>query len=176
MQGARAAYQMAIDSGHPDQAPKASVNLGSLLRRHEDTEGARAAFQQAIDSGNPDYGPTAAFGLGILLEEQGDLEAAQAAYQQAIDSGHPDHAPRAAVNLGVLLSKQGELEGATVALLQALALYRRAQDRVGEAEAVRALLIIWIQTPTWDESEAFLSEHNRISLPLTAAQYSQHSP
>ena len=64
VQAARAAYQLAIDSGHPDQAPKASVNLGRMLHRHEDAEGARIAFQLAIDSGNPDYVPIAAYGLG----------------------------------------------------------------------------------------------------------------
>ena len=89
------------------------------------------------------------------------MDAARAAYQQAIDSGHPEVSPAAAVDLGALLSEQQELEGATVAFQQALTLYRRAQDRVGEAEAVRALLIMWIQTPTWEESEAFLSEHQQ---------------
>jgi tetratricopeptide (TPR) repeat protein len=51
-QGARAAYQQAIDSGHPEQAP-AAVNLGLLLAEQGDPQGARAAFQQAIDSGHP---------------------------------------------------------------------------------------------------------------------------
>ena len=33
VEGARAAYQRAIDSGHPDEAPRAMVNLGVLLAR-----------------------------------------------------------------------------------------------------------------------------------------------
>ena len=43
-----------IDSGHPEQAPKAMVNLGVLLDEQGDVEGARAAYQQAIDSGHPE--------------------------------------------------------------------------------------------------------------------------
>ena len=88
--GAKAAYQQAIDSGHADQAPKAAVNLGVLLKEQGDADGAKAAYQQAIDSGHPDQAPMAAFNLGVLLKEQGDADGAKAAYQQAIDSGHAD--------------------------------------------------------------------------------------
>ena len=56
VEGARAAYQRAIDSGHPEQAPAAMVSLGVLLNEQGDVEGARAAFQRAIDSGHPDAG------------------------------------------------------------------------------------------------------------------------
>ncbi len=48
--GARAAYQLAIDSDHHDQAPRAAFNLGVLLAE-KDVAGARAAYQRAIDSG-----------------------------------------------------------------------------------------------------------------------------
>ena len=34
--GAKAAYQQAIDSGHADAAPRAAVNLGSLLEEQGD--------------------------------------------------------------------------------------------------------------------------------------------
>jgi predicted negative regulator of RcsB-dependent stress response len=52
VEGARAAYQLAIDSRHPDWAPRAAVNLGIVLSRQGDVEGARAAYQLAIDSGH----------------------------------------------------------------------------------------------------------------------------
>lgn len=52
VRGARAAYQSAIDSGHPDEAPAAAVNLGVLLKEQGDVQGARAAWQLAIDSGH----------------------------------------------------------------------------------------------------------------------------
>jgi TolA-binding protein len=47
---AKAAFQVAIDSGHPDQAPRAAVSLGQLLEKQGDTAGAKAAYQIAIDS------------------------------------------------------------------------------------------------------------------------------
>jgi predicted negative regulator of RcsB-dependent stress response len=54
VEGARAAYQQAIDSGHPDEAPRAAVGLGNLLGDQGDVAGARAAYQRAIDSGHPE--------------------------------------------------------------------------------------------------------------------------
>jgi tetratricopeptide (TPR) repeat protein len=69
--GARAAYQQAIDSGHADAAPMAAFGLGGLLADHSDVDGARAAYQQAIDSGHADQAPSAALNLGVLLREQG---------------------------------------------------------------------------------------------------------
>jgi predicted negative regulator of RcsB-dependent stress response len=52
LDGARAAFQMAIDSGHPYDAPAAAVCLGDLLAEHHDDDGARLAYQIAIDSSN----------------------------------------------------------------------------------------------------------------------------
>ncbi len=109
--GAREAYQRAIDSGDPEAAPLAAFNLGVLLKEQGDTEGAREAYQKAIDSGHPDEAPGAAFNLGVLLKEQGDTEGAREAYQRVIDSGHPGKAPGAAFNLGALLKEQGDTEG-----------------------------------------------------------------
>ncbi len=42
-EGAREAYQRAIDSGHPDAAAVAAFNLGNLLREQGDLAGARNA-------------------------------------------------------------------------------------------------------------------------------------
>jgi len=60
VEGARAAYQQAIDSGDPDAAPGAALSLGNLLADQGDVEGARAAYQQAIDSGDPEASALAA--------------------------------------------------------------------------------------------------------------------
>ena len=94
--GALAAYQRAIDSGHPKYAPMAAFGLGTLLQEQGNEQGAQAAYQQAIDLGNPDVTPLAARSLGNLLRES-DVAGARAAYQQAIDSGHLDHAATVAV-------------------------------------------------------------------------------
>ncbi|HZO63972.1 MAG TPA: hypothetical protein VFB74_03130 [Kribbellaceae bacterium] len=100
--GAERAYQLAIDSGHGDRAPKAAFNLGVLREDRGDDAGAERAHQLAIDSGHADKAPKAAVNLGLLREGRGNLAGAERAYQQAIDSGHADQAPQAAVNLGVL--------------------------------------------------------------------------
>jgi tetratricopeptide (TPR) repeat protein len=115
LEGAKAAFQQAIDSDHSDIALEALVNLGLLLKQQGDLEGAKAAFQQAIDSDHPEQAPKAAVNLGVLLEEQGDLAGAKAAYQQAIDSGYADAAPMAVYNLARLLTEQGDLAGAQAA-------------------------------------------------------------
>jgi Tfp pilus assembly protein PilF len=120
-EGARAAYQQAIDSGSPLAAPSAARNLGSLLSKLGDSGGARAAYQQAIDSRHPDESPWAALNLGDLHGAGGDVDAARSAYQQAIDSEHPDHAPRAAFNLGCLLAEHQDINGACAAYQYAVA-------------------------------------------------------
>jgi hypothetical protein len=100
--GAAAAYQLAIDSGHADQGPKAAFNLGVLREQQGDPAGAAAAYQLAIDSGHADKAPKAAFNLGVLREEYGDPAGAAAAYQLAIDSGHADAAALARKQRGHL--------------------------------------------------------------------------
>ena len=100
--GAAAAFQLAIDSGHADEAPAAAFNLGVLREEQGDPAGAVAAYQLAIDSGHADQGPKAAFNLGLLREQQGDPAGAAAAYQLAIDSGHADAAALARKQLGHL--------------------------------------------------------------------------
>lgn len=57
--GARAAYQLAIDSGHPDFGPPAELSLALLLHKQGDIEGTRHAYQRAIDSGHPEVAPMA---------------------------------------------------------------------------------------------------------------------
>jgi tetratricopeptide (TPR) repeat protein len=54
------AYQIAIDSGHPDVAPWAMVYLGNLLSTHANPEPARACYQMAVDSGHPEAAAQAA--------------------------------------------------------------------------------------------------------------------
>ncbi|MBA2344358.1 MAG: tetratricopeptide repeat protein [Rubrobacter sp.] len=118
--GAREAFQRAIDSDHPNAAPRAALNLGALLIERGDDEGARVAFQRVIDSGHPDQAPKAAISLGALLVEQGDFVGARVVFEQAIHSSHPDAAPDATLRLGALLVEQGDPEAAREALQQAI--------------------------------------------------------
>ena len=104
VEGARSAYQQAIDSKDPEYAPAAAFQLGILLGRNDDREGAKEAYRQAVNSGHPEHSPVAARNLGHLYKRQGRYRQAVAAYQIAIESGHPDVAPWAMVYLGNLLS------------------------------------------------------------------------
>ncbi len=103
VEGARSAYQQAIDSGDAEHAPAAGFQLGLLLGQHDDIDGAREAYRLAANSGHPEYGPAAARNLGHLYKRQGRYRQACAAYQAAIDSGHADVAPWAMLYLGNLL-------------------------------------------------------------------------
>ena len=114
------AWQQAIGSGHPNEAPLAAFNLAVLLAERGDMDGAKAAYLQAMASGDPDYAAMAAVNLGTLLVKQGDTRGAEDAWQQAVGSGHPDQAPMAAVNLGQVLAARGEIDAAKVAYQQAI--------------------------------------------------------
>jgi tetratricopeptide (TPR) repeat protein len=118
--GAKAAYQVAIDSGHPEYSLNAALNLGVLLAGQLDVLGARVAYQVAIDSGEAEWAPRAAYNLGLLLAGQMEVAGARVAYQVAIDSGDDEWAPKAAFGLGVLLEGQGDVVGARAAYQVAL--------------------------------------------------------
>ena len=99
VQGARAAYQRAIDTGQPDQALAAMVNLGVLLAEQGDVEGARAAYQRAIDTGHPNA-PMAMVSLGAAAGRAGQCSGGSG----RLPAGHrhrpPRHAPMAMVAWG----------------------------------------------------------------------------
>ena len=101
--GARRACELVIASGHPDEAPRAAVDLGALLAMQGDIDGARVAFEFAADSGHPDHAPWAVIGMGVLLTRLGDPAYARRAYQSVVESGHPQAASVAASNLQILV-------------------------------------------------------------------------
>ncbi|HZA81043.1 MAG TPA: hypothetical protein VFC13_06175, partial [Actinomycetes bacterium] len=75
---AAAAWSRASESGHPEAAPWAAVNLGLLHGRQGDVAGAAAAFERARTSGHPEVAPWAAVHLGLLAGRLGEAEAAAA--------------------------------------------------------------------------------------------------
>jgi tetratricopeptide (TPR) repeat protein len=112
LDGARAAYQRAADSGDPDVAPEALVDLGHLLMIFQrDYGGASAYFRQAISSAHPEWSAARLVSLALALVKHGDTAGAKDAYQHAIESGDNDTAARASVFLGELLQKQGDITG-----------------------------------------------------------------
>ena len=115
------AYQQVIDSGHPEEAPRAAFDLGLMLDKLDEYNLAEEAYQQAIDSGHPEEAPRAAFNLGILFGEREEYDRAVEAYQQAIDSGHAEWTPKAVFNLGMLFEERGESYLAVEAYQKAIA-------------------------------------------------------
>jgi tetratricopeptide (TPR) repeat protein len=53
------AYQQVIDSGHPEEAPRAAFDLGLNLDKLGEYDLAEQAYQQAINSGHPEVAPKA---------------------------------------------------------------------------------------------------------------------
>ena len=111
------AYQQAIDSEHPEAAPRAAFNLGLMLGKYDL---AVEAYQRAIDSEHAEWAPKAAFNLGMLFEERGEYDLAEEAYQQAIISEDRDAASKARLNIGVLFENRGEYDRAEEAYQQAI--------------------------------------------------------
>lgn len=111
-EGARRAFERAIDTPGYAGAAQSTRHLGLLLQQIGDATGAISVFTRAAQSGDPDIGPLAANNLGGLLHELGQFVPATAAYQFAIDSKHPREAPIGHLNLGITLAAIGERERA----------------------------------------------------------------
>ena len=112
IEGARSAYQQAIDSGDAEYAPAAGFHLGLLLGQHDDMDGAKEAYRLAANSGHPEYGAKAARNLGHVYKRQHRARQAIAAYEAAVKYGHPDVAPWAMLYLGNLFLYLGNLPDA----------------------------------------------------------------
>jgi DnaJ-domain-containing protein 1 len=63
---AKDAYQQAIDSHHPDVAPKAALYLGLILQEQGEVDAAKDAYRQAIDSHDPEASAAATVRLRTL--------------------------------------------------------------------------------------------------------------
>ena len=108
---ARAAYQQAIGTGHPDWAPAAMVSLADLHVRLDDPAPAQALYQRAIEAGNADLSARASVALSRLLKKNGDLGGAKAAWQRVIDSPDAQCAGPAFVDLVNLLREDDDIDG-----------------------------------------------------------------
>ena len=137
-EGARSAYQQAIDSGNPHYAALAANNLGNVLSSRHDEAGAEQAYRLSADLGDA----KAARNLAYLYTRQGRFDQARPAYQAVIDSGDPELAPKAMITLGTLLTQRGDLAGARTC-------FRRALD-AGHPEYARkaARLLADLPEPT----------------------------
>lgn len=123
-EGALAAYQQAIDSGHRKEARLAegaqALLLGIVLQQLSldppnpmNAAGVRAAYRWAVRSGRRDQAGRMAYRLGQFLQENGDEGGALAAYQQAIDSGDREYVGKAKQARLSLSSLQEKAAGGT---------------------------------------------------------------
>lgn len=109
---ARTALELAIESGHPEHAPRAAANLGSLLLDTGDVDGAEAAYERAVESGHALVSVLARVGLGTVREQRGDVEGAREVYETAFRGELPEEIASGSVALGKLLFRSGELDSA----------------------------------------------------------------
>jgi tetratricopeptide (TPR) repeat protein len=137
--GARRAFQRAIDSGDVHGSPAGLWWMATLVRGVGDTAGATEFFQRAVESGHPTWSARAAIDLAALREQQGDITGAGVLYEWAVDSGDPTRSDganiwsrRAASKLEVLLTRHGEEK-------KARAVYERVTGGDREQQALFAI-------------------------------------
>jgi tetratricopeptide (TPR) repeat protein len=74
VEGARQAYQRAVDANDEDVSAYAAYHLGPLLEDQGDLPGARAAYRVAVETGHPHVGPRAARHLARLGQGHAGLD------------------------------------------------------------------------------------------------------
>lgn len=106
--GAREADRIAIDTAHPEYAPRAACHLAMCAENEGATDEARAAWERVLAFGNAAYLPAAHYSLGHLAEQEGQEDAAIGHWRQAAASGDSHYAPLAAHALGARLLDDGD--------------------------------------------------------------------
>ena len=146
IEGARAAYQRAIDSGHPDWSVVARFNLHELLDGIEDTAGAEDQLRAVIDGPNRAYAAKAWDLLGDLLAESGDVAQARVAYQQAIDTKVDDWSAQARLDLArLILVESDDVDQAEPLLTEATV--SGSSDVAGAAWLLLGLVSLFREEP-----------------------------
>lgn len=114
-EGARAAYQQAIDSQHTDWAVVAAIDLALLMWNQEDrdVDDVVPILRTAADSGHQHQAPRASELLGDVFNAVGDVEGARAAYTRTVESGHAFWSGAARIDLAVLeVDEEGDFDRA----------------------------------------------------------------
>lgn len=113
--GAEAAADLlttVVDSGHPNQAPRAADLLGDLFVREGRFAEAERAYRHAIDSGHAQWSLIARMDLAVLLADHGDFEQAERLLLVVAEAGDPNAEAWARGVLGVVhIGNDREAEG-----------------------------------------------------------------
>ena len=118
-QGARQAFQQAIDTGHPVWANSSGADLAWMLEEAGDRAGAREHYQRVVESGPNGRAETALASLIRLLRDDDDLAGLRALHHTAIETANSS-APDVLEAIGRLLEERGDTEGARQAFQQAI--------------------------------------------------------
>jgi len=119
VEGAKAAYQAAINTGSPREAALARYGIGMLMEDQGDAEGAMDAYQSVIRTADPTIAPLAIWAVARLIEPT-DRGQAKTLYRQAMSSSNPEASPNAALDLGYLLLEEGDIHGAEACFEKAM--------------------------------------------------------
>jgi tetratricopeptide (TPR) repeat protein len=114
-EGARRAYERAIESGHPEWSHHAKLQLGDELFFADDLEGARALFQDVIATAPTKFRGGAWIGLGAVAEQQGDLDGARRAFFEATRVDDRGRASQGWARLGDLEADRAQDDEAAIA-------------------------------------------------------------
>lgn len=166
LKGARAAYERAIESGHPEWAAEAAIRLGDLFAAHGARSLALTSYERAINLGGNEWAHRGWLRLAEVLvsksgrpeKEDKDPEGAvgcvaprhpvaatgrddstasvAAALKQVMDLGDPVLSARAGVTLGNLLHEVDDRDGAVTA-------YKRASDTDDSEWSLLGSLKVW---------------------------------
>ncbi len=129
---ARHWFARAVVTDHPDAAPRAMFDFGTLERSYLDVVQARHWYTRAAGTDHPDVAPRAMYNLGEVERERGDVVQARHWYTRAAATDHPDVAPRAMSFLGEVERERGDV-------VQARHWYTRAASTDHPDEAPTAM-------------------------------------
>jgi tetratricopeptide (TPR) repeat protein len=136
---AKEAFLRAANSGDPELAPRAALELGRMLA-FDDPAGAEDAFRMAIGAGHQLHGTRAAFELGTLYQKRGHFTAALVNFEaaaQSPDDGIAAQAKEAVRSLGdVAVELQAEMSPGEAAFNEGCHL-RAAGDLPGAVAALQ---------------------------------------
>jgi tetratricopeptide (TPR) repeat protein/tRNA A-37 threonylcarbamoyl transferase component Bud32 len=155
------AHRVGVESGVSDLVARACNNLGALSNVRGDGEKAVEWYERSLASfrgdGNELGAARALHNLGMSSLDRGDPETAEAHLRNSLAIStrmrQPDLMSITSLLIGDALLRRGCLPEARECCLHALAVFKRRDDRPGEADAYRILGAIFAAESRWEESE-----------------------
>jgi Tfp pilus assembly protein PilF len=117
--GARDAFERAIDTGHPVWASSSGADLAWMLLEAGDRAGAREHYRRVVESGPNGRAEHSLESLAGLLRDDDDLDGLRALHDTAVATSNGS-APDVLEAIGRLLEERGDSAGARQALQQAI--------------------------------------------------------